>query len=121
MTEIKIHIDARPEVWSDAIEFLDAPERGRSPRSKIIGGKEHDPDELIPEGMRADLHHKDWGHIQDRTSPGKLYTAHWVHGQFVEASHSGAKRLHSHYESWFLVVDDGGHFLDIPAKICSPE
>ena len=115
-----VHIDARPEVWGDALEFINAPERGAGPRSKVIMGKPHDPEELIPEGMRKDLHHREYRHIQDHTTPGVEYQVHWIHGQFVDAGHARSTKRYSHYESWFLIVDDTGSFLDVPAALCSP-
>ena len=120
MTEMKVKIDARPQVWGDSVQFLNAPERGSSPKSKVIGGKEHDPDELIPESIRHEMHHREWRQIQEHTSPGKEYDVLWVHGLFVDANHSRVLKQHAHFESWFLIVDDGGHFIDVPASLCTP-
>jgi hypothetical protein len=120
MTSFKVTVDARPVVWADTVEFIESPERGKSARSKIVSGKEHDPDELVPDSLRCAVRHREWRHIQDHTTPGKSYEVFWVHGQFVDVGHSGGKKRFAHYESWFLIVDDGGNFMDVPATICAP-
>jgi hypothetical protein len=118
--KFRVTIDARPETWGDAREFLDAPERGRAPRSKVLNGVEHHPDELIPETKRSDMRHREWYHIQKVTTIDREYEVFWVHGNYVPASHSSTQKKYGHFESWFLVVDNTGHFLDVPANLCSP-
>ena len=120
MMSFKVTVDARPVVWAESIEFIDSPERGKSPRSKVVAGKEHDPDELVPDSLRGSYHHREWRHIQEHTTPGKTYEVFWVHGLYVDVGHAGPKKRFAHYDSWFLIVDDSGHFMDVPASICAP-
>jgi hypothetical protein len=115
-----ITIDPRPETWGDAQEFFESPERGRAPRSKLVRGQERLPDELVPDGLRGELHHREWSFIQRRTTVAKNYTVYWVHGNFIPPSHGSTQKKYGHFDSWLLIVDDAGRFLDVPAAICSP-